>query len=91
MYLLSPPLYYPVDPAATTDYTAAGYDYVDDDRTPTVELLGKQSNSSLPHIAYLSVFIYCTRHMLLLCYFPNQMHSYSLLPLDYLPISYAAW
>ena len=66
VYLLSPPLYSPVDPAATADYTAAGYDYVDDDRTPTVELPGKQSHSPLPPIAYLSVFICCTRHMLLL-------------------------
>ena len=65
IYCFSPP-YSPVDPTATADYTAAGYDYVDDDRTPTVELPGKQSHSPLPHIAYLSVFIYCTRHMLLL-------------------------
>src|SRR3954466_1277791 len=62
----SPPLLSPVDPAATADYTAAEYDYSTDDRTPTVELPGKQSHSPLPHLAYLSVFIYCTRHMLLL-------------------------
>ena len=65
VYLLSP-LYSPVDPAATADYTATEYDYSTDNRTPTVELPGKQSHSPLPHIAYLSVFIYCTRHMLLL-------------------------
>ena len=62
VFTVSSPLYSPVDPAATADYTAAGYDYVDDDRTPTVELPGKQSHSPLPHIAYLSIFIYCTRH-----------------------------
>ena len=51
-----PPLYSPVDPAATADYTAAGYDYVDDDRTPTVELPGKQP---FPSPTYrLSIYIY---------------------------------
>ena len=44
------PLYLSVDPEAVVDYTAAGYDYVVDDRTPTVELLGKQSHS-LPQIS----------------------------------------
>ena len=61
-----PPPYSPVDPAATADYTATEYDYSTDDRTPTVELPGKQSHSPLPHIAYLSIFICCTRHLLLL-------------------------
>src|SRR3954466_15329576 len=69
IYCFLPP-YSPVDPAATADYTAAAYDYFTEDRTPTVELPGKQSHSPLPHIAYLSVFICCTRHMLLLRYFP---------------------
>ena len=51
-----PPPYSPVDPAATADYTAAGYDYVDDDRTPTVELPGKQP---FPSPTYrLSIYIY---------------------------------
>src|SRR3954469_18667980 len=82
LYLLcSPPLLSPVDPAATADYTAAEHDYFTDDRTPTIELPGKQSHSPLPHIAYLSIFICCTRHMLLLRYFPIQMHSLSLSPL----------
>ena len=44
------PLYLSVDPEASVDYTAAGYDYVVDDRTPTVELPGKQSHS-LPQIS----------------------------------------
>src|SRR3954463_3892008 len=83
LYLLFlPPLLSPVDPAATADYTAAEYDYVVDDRTPTVELPGKQSHSPLPHIAYFSLIICCTRHMLLLRYFPIQMHSLSLSPFD---------
>src|SRR4051812_37177384 len=40
-----------------------------------------RATSPLPHIAYLSIFICCTRHMLLLRYFPIQMHSLSLSPL----------
>ena len=91
MYLLFLPPYSPVDPAATADYTATEYDYSTDDRTPTVELPGKQSHSPLPHIAYLSVFICCTRHMLLLRYFPIQMHSLSLSPLAIFSESYAAY
>src|SRR3954463_11210622 len=81
LFLPPPLLLSPVDPAATADYTAAGYDYVVDDRTPTVELPGKQSHSPLPHIAYFSIIICCTRHMLLLRCFPIQMHSLSLSPL----------
>src|SRR3954465_13896765 len=42
VYLLFLPPLSLVAPAATTDYTAAVYDYVVDDRTPTVELPGKQ-------------------------------------------------
>src|ERR1043165_1954361 len=70
LYLLFlPPLSYcPVVP--TTDADAPVIDYFVDDRTPTIKLPGKQSHSPLPHIAYLSVFICCTRHMLLLRYFP---------------------
>src|SRR4051812_15541977 len=45
-----PPLCSPLDPAATADYTAAGYDYIVDDPTPTVELPAKQSHS-LPQIS----------------------------------------
>src|SRR3954465_12228955 len=47
--------------------------------------------SPLPHIAYLSIFICCTRHLLLLRYCPIQMHSLSLSPLDELSLSYAAY
>src|ERR1043165_252808 len=92
LYLLFlPPLLSSVDPAATADYTDAAYDYVVDDSTPTVELPGKQSHSPLPHIAYLSLLFCCTRHMLLLRYFPIQLHSLSLSPLAILSVSYAAW
>src|SRR3954469_1483153 len=82
LYLLFPPLLYcPV--VSTTAAGAPVIDYVVDDRTPpTVELPGKQSHSPLPHIAYFSIFICCTRHMLLLRYFPIQMHSLSLSPFD---------
>src|SRR3954465_7122210 len=56
MYLLClfPP-YSSVDPTAAVDYTAAGFDYFVDDRTPTVELPGKQSHS-LPQIS--PIFLY---------------------------------
>src|SRR4051812_39754959 len=49
--------------------------------TPTIELPGKQSHSPLPHIAYCSIFICCTSHMLLLRYNSIQLHSLSLSPL----------
>src|SRR3954467_14547291 len=40
--------------------------------------------SPLPHIAYLSVFIYCTRHCCCYITFPIRMHSLSLSPLSIL-------
>src|ERR1043165_641801 len=86
VYLLFSPLLYLSD-SPTTDADAPVIDYVDDDRTPTVELPGKQSHSPLPHIAYFSIIICCTRHMLLLRYFPIQMHSLSLSPFD-VPLLY---
>src|SRR4051812_19246650 len=62
LYLLCfVPLYLSVDPEAAVDYTAAGYDYVIDDRTPTVELPGKQS-PSLNQISPIFPYISCTRH-----------------------------
>src|SRR3954469_11448150 len=80
VFIVSSPLCYcPVVP--TTDADAPVIDYVDDDRTPTIELAGKHSHSPLPHIAYFSIIICCIRHMLLLRYFPIQMHSLSLSPL----------
>ena len=51
------PLYLSVDPEAAVDYTAAGYDYVIDDRTPTVELPGKQRHFPSPTYRLL-VYIY---------------------------------
>ena len=57
LYLLFTPPYSLVDPAATADYTAAGYDYyVDDPSTPT-ELPGKQCPFTSPTYR-LSVYIY---------------------------------
>src|ERR1041385_7989805 len=41
IFTVSPPLYSSVDPAATANYTAAGYDYFVDHPTPIVELAGK--------------------------------------------------
>ena len=51
------PPYSPLDPAAAVDYTTAEYDYVVDDRTPTVELPGKQCPFTSPPYR-LSVYIY---------------------------------
>src|SRR3954462_5194444 len=43
-----------------------------------------RATSPLPHITYLSIFICCTRHMLLLRCLPIQLHKLSLSPLVYL-------
>src|SRR3954464_14197747 len=85
------PLCSPVDPAATAEYTAAGYDYYLDDRTPTVELPSKQSHS-LPQISPIFPYISCTRHCYYFCYDynPIQLHSLILSPLDVPPLSYVA-
>src|SRR4051812_9336134 len=59
------------------------FDYLVDDRVPLPSSYQASSAPSpLPHIAYLSIFICCTRHLLLLCYCPIQMHSLSLSPFD---------
>ena len=47
-FIFTVPPYSPIDPAATADYTAVGYDYVVNDSTPTVELLGKQCPFTSP-------------------------------------------
>src|SRR3954466_15521540 len=75
----------PVDPAATADYTAAGYDYFVDDPAPTRELPGKQSHS-LPQISPTFSVLSCTRHCYYCCYDynPIQLHSLFLSPLMYL-------
>src|SRR3954465_13506152 len=52
IFTVFPPPYSPVDPAATADYTAAGYDYFVDDPSPTLELPGKLSHS-LPQISLI--------------------------------------
>ena len=57
LYLLFLPPSSPVDPATAADYTAAEYDYVVDDRTPTVELPGKQCPITSP-IYRLSVYTF---------------------------------
>ena len=90
VYLLFlPPLFYcPVVSTSAAD--APVIDYFVDDRTSTVELTGKQSHS-LPQISPIFPYFSCTRHMLLLCYNPIQLHSLSLSPLMYLLLSYAAY
>src|ERR1043165_9763494 len=81
LYLLFLPLSYcPVVPTTAAD--APVIDYVVDDRTSLPSSFQASSATSpLPHIAYLSIFICCTRNMLLLRYFPIRMHSLSLSPL----------
>src|SRR3954466_5488296 len=84
------PLYISIDPEAAFDYTAAGYDYVVDDRTPTVELPGKQSHS-LPQISPIFLYFSCTRHNCC-CYDAYLFNCIACFcrPLMYLSISYAA-
>src|SRR3954468_641771 len=81
VFIVSSPLFYcPVVP--TTDADAPVFDYFVDDRVPLPSSFqASRATSPLPHIAYFSIFICCTRHMLLLRYFPIQMHSLSLSPL----------
>src|SRR4051812_35749556 len=86
LYLLFlPPLLSPVDPAATADYTATEYDYVVDDRTPTVELPGKQSH--FPSPTYRLLFYIISVALGICCCYVTvlfQLHSLSLSPLVYL-------
>ena len=51
------PPYSLVDPAATADYTTAGYDYYVDDPSTSTELPGKQCPIT-PSRYHLSVYIY---------------------------------
>src|SRR4051812_40347843 len=91
LYLLClSPLYLLVDPEVAIDYTAAGYDYVVDDRTPTVELPGKQSHS-LPQISPTFPYFSCTRHNFY-CYDAYLFNCIACFcrPLMYLPLAYAA-
>src|SRR3954471_18297057 len=90
VFTVSFPPYSPADPTATADYTATEYDYFTDDRSPTVELPGKQRHFPLPHIAYLSIFICCTRHCC--CYVTFLFECIACLcrPLLYFSLSYAA-
>src|SRR3954466_2843149 len=81
LYLLCFPLSY-CTVVSTTAADAPVIDYVIDNRTPLPSSFQASSAPSpLPHITYLSFFIYCTRHMLLLRCLPIQMHSLSLSPL----------
>ena len=57
VYLLFPPPYSLVDSHTAADYTVVEYDYIVDDRTPTVELPGKQYPFISPRY-HLSVYIY---------------------------------
>src|ERR1043165_4021772 len=80
IYCFSPLSYCPV--VLTTAVDAPVIDYVVDDRTPLLSSLqASRATSPLPHIIYMSLLFCCTRHMLLLRYFPIRMHSLSLSPL----------
>ena len=57
LYLLFLPPLSLVDPVAVADYIAVEYDYVIDDRTPTIKLPGKQCPFTSPTYR-LSVYIY---------------------------------
>src|SRR3954471_19127445 len=89
IYCLSPLFYCPV--VSTTAADAPVIDYVVDDRTPLPSSFQESSAPSpLPHIAYLSVFIYCTRHCC--CYVTILFNciAYHCRPLIIFPISYVA-
>src|SRR3954469_19088493 len=80
IYCFFPLSYCPL--VSTTAADAPVIDYVVDDRTPLPSSFqASRATSPLPHIVYLSIFICCTRHMLLLRYNPIQLHSLSLSPL----------
>src|SRR3954469_2919343 len=82
-YCFFPLFYCPVVP--TTDADAPVIDYVVDDRTPLPSSFqASRATSLLTHIAYLSIFIRCTSHLLLLRCLPIQLHSLSLSPFVYL-------
>src|ERR1043165_4020135 len=80
IYCFFPLSYCPV--VSTTDADAPVIDYVVDDRTP---LLSSFQASSAPPLSQIPpiflYFIYRTRHMLLLCCVPIQLHSLSLSPI----------
>src|SRR4051812_1473207 len=93
LYLLfPPPLLSSVDPAATADYTAAEYDYVVDDRTPTVELPGKQSHFPSPTYRLL-FYIYLLHQAYAAATIQSYFNciAYHCRPLFTFPISYAAY
>ena len=94
IYCFSPPSYCSVDPA-TTAADVAVFDYFVDDCTTTVPLpLSFQASSApspLPHIAYLSIFICCTRHCCCYVAFLFECIACHCCPLLNLPLSYAAF
>src|SRR3954469_6833366 len=80
--LFLPLLFLPIDVATAAD-ASPSFDYFVDDRVPLPSSYQASSAPSpLPYIAYMSIFICCTRHLLLLCYNPILMHSLSLSPFD---------
>src|SRR3954468_24981492 len=84
-YFLPPPFLSPIDLAATADYTAAEYDYVVDDSTPTVELPGKQSH--FPSPTYRLLFYILSVALGICCCYDSvlfQLHSLSLSSLVHL-------
>src|SRR3954466_15301908 len=81
----SPPLS-PVDPIVVADYTAAAYDYVIDDSTPTVELPSKQCPFPSPTYRLFVFNLSFALGIAVVTCLPIKLHSLSLSPLDYLSI-----
>ena len=74
----------PIGPG-TTAVDVVEYDSFVDDQSLATKLLGKQSPSPLPHIAYLSVFNSCIRHCCCCTLIPILLHSLSLSPFIIVP------
>ena len=88
IYCFSPLSYCPVVP--TTDADAPVIDYVVDDRVPLPSSFQASRAIPLSHISPTYLYLYVALGICC-CYFnPIQLHSLSLSPLDYFPISYVA-
>src|SRR3954469_8061781 len=89
--LFLPPLFLPIDVATAADASPL-FDCFIDDRVPLPSSIQASSAPSpLPYITYLSIFICCTRHLLLLRYLLFKCIACHCRPLMYLHLSYAAY
>src|ERR1043165_2148832 len=88
-FCFSPLFYCPV--VSTTAAGAPVIDYVVDDRTP-YRRASRQAAIPLSHIS--PIYLYLSVALGICCCYDSvlfQLHSLSLSPLDFFPISYAAW